>query len=192
MKIGVITFISAVFLINMSYAQTANEFIHRNSITVDFGPTITSAFIAGISAQYEEAAFFGLGVNYERFFSTYYSVGGDIRFSYMNFPVSDAVFFSFHAVLYGRYYFLSGSEKLFININLGGMQHNSPFQYSFMFSIGSAIGWRFLIQNHFIIELSMGWTVFTGDKYLAPWSMMSLSEILIPGLYFSIPIGLAF
>ncbi|MCL2720244.1 MAG: hypothetical protein FWD47_02770 [Treponema sp.] len=187
--IFIIFFLTARF----SFAQIDDETTPKNFISVDFGPLITSFTIINISSQYEKNnTAFGFGVNYERLLTTAFSIGGDIKYTFMNFPLYDAGFNSLNITIHGRYYLFSLPKGLFFDYNLGGLWHHSPYQSNFMLSIGSALGYRFNIKSRFFAEVYIGWAVYSGDKYLAPWSLMSLSELIIPGLYISLPLGFSF
>ena len=170
-----------VLLAVPSYSQA------KNAVTVDINPELAAVYfnLSGVRG-------FGFGLGYERVWTDNFSAGVDGKYVYLSYPSYDARFYSLHIALYGRYYLYSAPEKLFFEFGLGGMWHSSPYQKSFMLSLVSAIGWKFIFKGHFAVEPYIGWAVFSGDKYLAPWSINALTELLIPGFYIGIPIGWVF
>lgn len=181
MKKPGLVFVFLILLVFPSFSQA------KNVITIDINPELAAVFFnsSGVKGL-------GFGLGYERVLIKNVSVGADVKSIFLTYPAYDARFSSIHIALHGRYYAFSAPGKLFFDFGLGGMYHRSPFQKSFMLSFGAAIGWKFIIKGHFVIEPYIGWTVFSGDKFLAPWSITALTEILIPGFCIGIPIGWSF
>jgi hypothetical protein len=138
-----------VLILNIGtiFAQETNEkYSPKMGIIIDLFPMINGITSGGI----------GLGIMYEHYLNSYFSVLGGINF-YTNFNEIIA----YNILAHGRIYPLSTSiEKLYTDIGIGYRRRRSDYDDSSdnIHSLTgiAKIGYKFKIGNNFILEPGFG------------------------------------
>jgi hypothetical protein len=94
--------------------------------------------------------------------------------------------------LYGRYAVWTNRGIFVISAKLGALIYNSPYYQGGSFVTGLEMGWRYRIGGHFVVEPYLGCDVCADDRYLMPFTVSSLTELLIPGFNAGVRLGIGF
>jgi len=148
------------------FAQNESESMPKNTITVDFGPTLVGLVMGKIGNINEHSTAFGIGMQYERQIIDKVAVG--LRFAYLehsykflNIESESASSIETHTRFYpaGKMFFLDGMlgyAGLSVSLSNGS---DSVSAYRNYIIYGAKIGWRidFGKPGGFIFEPSLGY-----------------------------------
>ena len=158
----------------------------KNTITVDINPELTAIYF-NVSAVNG----FGLGAGYERVLTRHVSL--KVGFSAVYLSLYEVDFFTMDFRLSGRFYPLgTAPARWFVEAGAALLRYSSPYERGFMGSLGMAAGWKSIIAGHFSLEPFVGINVYTGDKFLMPFTMTAVSELIMPGFILGMNIGWSF
>lgn len=158
----------------------------KNIITVDINPELTAIFF-----NVSRVKGFGLGAGYERVLTDHVSLKAGFSTVYLS--LYDVNFLTMDFRLSGRFYLLGTAPAgWFVEAAAALLRYSSPYEQGFMGSLGMAAGWKLIIAGHFSLEPYLGLNIYTGDKFLMPFTMTAVSELIMPGFILGMNIGWSF
>ncbi|GHV84148.1 hypothetical protein AGMMS50212_14880 [Spirochaetia bacterium] len=156
MKKFLLAMIFAVSLLPKANAQEGPETI----IYLNLGYTIAPLFAGLIGGGYG----FGLGADFERYITDYFTIGGSIGFMYSTFDFggSSLDFFSVDAVPEWRLYPMGTATRgFFLAAKTGyeflSIKYESIEAISHIFRLAPLVGYKFILGDSFLLEISGGW-----------------------------------
>ncbi|MDR1307371.1 MAG: hypothetical protein LBK74_07335 [Treponema sp.] len=158
----------------------------RNAVFTDLNPPLLALlyFPTGIKG-------YGLEMDYERLlFPRFASM---VSVKYLHFSLSGALFQVWNLGFLGRYMVWKTDKNAFItSLKLGAMFYDSPYYRGGTFMTGLEISWRRRFGRHFVMEPYLGCDVCADDRYLMPFTVSVLTELLIPGFIAGVRFGIGF
>ena len=132
---------------------------------------------------------FGLELGYERLLPLRFSGMANIK--YLQLSLAGALFRIWHLGLYGRYAVWTGRSAFITSVKLGALLYDSAYYRGGSFVTGLEISWRRRFGG-FVVEPYLGCDVCADDRYLMPFAVSALPELLIPGLSAGVRLGIGF
>lgn len=85
-----------------------------------------------------------------------------------------------------------GAVAFFSALKMGALLYTSPYYEGGTFTVGIELGLRRRIGARFMIEPYILCAVFADDRYLMPFTMETLTELLLPGFKAGVRFGVVF
>ncbi|MDR3173334.1 MAG: autotransporter outer membrane beta-barrel domain-containing protein [Treponema sp.] len=157
----------------------------RNTIFTDLNAPLLALvyFPAGIKG-------FGLELGYERLLPRHFAGMASVR--YLRLSLAGTLFQAWDIGLYGRYRVWAGRGVFVSSAKLGALLYDSPYYRGGSFLAGLEISWKYRPGGRFVLEPYLGCNVCADDRYLMPFTVFSLTEILIPGFSAGVRLGIGF
>jgi hypothetical protein len=154
----------------------------NNTVFVSLDPEITvlSYLLLGMKG-------FGLEGAYERRVSLGYSLIGDVKCVFLD--AEDARFSAWELSVHNRF---AAGKNFFFSIKAVALLYSSPYYSGVSFGPGFEAGYRRTFKQRFVIEPYLGCIALTDDKFVMPWTIMALSEYVIPSFTIGVRYGINF
>jgi hypothetical protein len=166
---------------NLAFSQSAkNGFNNTVFISLDPEVTTLSYLLLGVKG-------FGLEAAYERRVLPGYSLAGDVKGVFLD--AEGSRFSAWELSVHNR--FAAGSN-FFFSIKAAVLLYASPYYSGVSFGPGFEAGYRFTLKQRFVIEPYFGCIALTDDKFVIPWTIMALSEYVIPNFTIGVRYGINF
>jgi hypothetical protein len=133
---------------------------------------------------------FGLELGYERLLPRGFAGMASVK--YLHFSSAGALFQVWNCGLYGRYFIQAGRSAFVASAKLGALLYDSPYYRGGSFVMGLELGFRSRPGGFFVVEPYIGCDVCADDRYLMPFTVSVLTEILIPGFSAGVRLGIGF
>ena len=178
-------FLGLPFLCCFPFAGAAQERGEsRNIIFTDLNtPLLALAYYpAGIEG-------FGLELGYERLLPRGFA--GMVNAKYLHLSLAGALFQVWDLGLYGRYAVWTGRSAFIVSVKLGALLYDSAYYQGGSFVTGLELSWRHR-PCRYVVEPYFGCDVCADDRYLMPFTVSALTELLIPGCSAGVRLGIGF
>jgi hypothetical protein len=134
---------------------------------------------------------YGLELDYERLLVPRFALMAGVK--YLHFSLSGYLFQVWNISLHGRYMIWKTDRNAFItSMKIGALIYDSPYFQGSTFMTGLEISWRRRFGRYFVMEPYLGCDVSADDRYLMPFTMSALTELLIPGFSAGARLGINF
>jgi hypothetical protein len=132
---------------------------------------------------------FGLELGYERLLPRRFSGMANVK--YLRLSLAGTLFQVWNLGLHGRYAIRTGRSAFVASAKLGALLYDSPYYRGGSFVTGLEISWRRRLGG-FVAEPYLGCDVCADDRYLMPFAVSALTELLIPGFSAGVRLGIGF
>ncbi|MDR1216174.1 MAG: hypothetical protein LBK25_05800 [Treponema sp.] len=157
-----------------------------NTIFLDLNPSLLALFYLPLDIEG-----FGIEFGYLRDLPRGFALMGDIAF--LSLSQWGADFSVWDLSLCGRYTMVEkGAVAFFSALKMGALLYTSPYYEGGTFTVGIELGLRRRIGARFMIEPYILCAVFADDRYLMPFTMETLTELLLPGFKAGVRFGVVF
>jgi hypothetical protein len=166
---------------NLAFSQSARrEFNNTAFISLDPEITTLSYLLLGVKGA-------GLEGAYERRVLPGYSLVGNVKCVFLD--AEGARFSTWELSVHNRF---SMGSNFFFSVKAAALLYASPYYSGVSFGPGFEAGYRFTLKQRFVIEPYLGCIALTDDKFVMPYTIMSLSEYIIPNFTIGVRYGITF